>query len=106
MELKRIKNSYLYHVLMWQLTWCGQKLRRHMAAYEHATWHIHMCARGHVYMCVRLCVISEIKHPIQDLSLLTNYAHLINLSDFNYFCHVGLFFSIFMCMVCGDMWSV
>ena len=34
-----------------------------------------MCAR--VCACVRVCVISEIKHPIQDLREVPNYAHLI-----------------------------
>ena len=40
---------YFYIVLMWQLTWCGQKCI--------ATWqHAYACARARVCTCVCACV--------------------------------------------------
>ena len=53
-----------------------------------------------LYMFVRECVcvhvINENKHHFQDFRYLNSRTLLIYPSDFNYFCHVGPFSSIFM----------
>ena len=47
------------------VTWKGQKILRHVAAYENVT--CHTCVHMQVYMCARacacVCVINENKYP-------------------------------------------
>ena len=90
------KKLYFYRVMMWQLTWCGQKLRRHVATYDnvmcHIRLHVHSCVCACVCACVRTHVINENKHPFQSFRYLINYKALINPSNHCYFYHAGLFF--------------
>ena len=59
---------------------------------------VYMCMHACVHECVRarVCVINENKHPFQDFCYLISRTLLIYPSDFNNFCHVGLFSSVYM----------
>ena len=56
-ELKRIKNIFLSRLYV-VVDVSQAKMRRHIAVYEHATWHTHMWGahvRADVYKCVHVC---------------------------------------------------
>ena len=65
-----------------------------------------VCVYARVCVCVCVCVINVNKHPFQDFHYLINHSPIIYLHiPFNFF-HVGLCFSVFVCKLHDETWSV
>ena len=89
-ELKWIKIKFLSRADV-----AADVVRTKTAAPHGSVWERHV---SHMCLCARVpaCVINENKHPFQYFCYLINDTVLIYRSNRHNFCHVGLFYSVFL----------